>query len=182
MVIAESAILKTGHIRKSRKSITYPNLIRSTRLPAAPPSIRAMDIPGRIPTCRRLTRIIEISIMTRTENAIKKPARSRRSPKAAPLLYTNVIWKTLETTFIDCPKAKDFMTKYLVRRSAANTSAARIKIKGRSPRSINSLFSSGTLCRVRCAAELQACAWLPGVRMKDNSHMNHHQLSSELRR
>ena len=38
-VIALSARLKTGQIRKSKKSITYPKRIRSIRLPQAPPKI-----------------------------------------------------------------------------------------------------------------------------------------------
>ena len=44
MVIELSARLKTGQMRKSRKSITYPKDKRSMRLPKAPASIRLKDM------------------------------------------------------------------------------------------------------------------------------------------
>ena len=40
--MAMSAILKTGHIRKSKKSMTCPKRTRSIRLPRAPPSRSAV--------------------------------------------------------------------------------------------------------------------------------------------
>lgn len=41
MVIEESATLKTGHTRKSKKSTTASKRIRSIQFPMAPPKIRA---------------------------------------------------------------------------------------------------------------------------------------------
>ena len=44
IVIAESAILNTGHTRKSKKSITKPKCNRSIRLPIVPPKTKARGI------------------------------------------------------------------------------------------------------------------------------------------
>lgn len=43
-VMALSAMLKTGQIRKSKKSTIYPNRIRSDRFPAAPPKIKPKEM------------------------------------------------------------------------------------------------------------------------------------------
>jgi len=43
ILIAESAILKIGHILKSKKSITLPTLTRSNKLPKAPPRIKIKE-------------------------------------------------------------------------------------------------------------------------------------------
>ena len=49
MVMALSAILNTGQIRKSRKSMTQPYLSLSVIFPAAPPMIRGMMTPPEMP-------------------------------------------------------------------------------------------------------------------------------------
>jgi len=70
MVMALSATLKTGQMRKSRKSITAFNLRRSMRLLAAPDNIRASAIFIRGIFTRR--KLIRMKIMAAAAIKINK--------------------------------------------------------------------------------------------------------------
>jgi hypothetical protein len=77
IVIDESAKLKTGHILKSMKSITYRKLILSMRLPKAPDIIRIRPklkrkLPKKLSSLIALKSIIPIITTEMTDTAIKK--------------------------------------------------------------------------------------------------------------
>jgi len=96
MVIEESAILKTGHILKSIKSITYRRLILSIRLPSAPDIIRInpklqRKFSENLPSLNAFIKITPINITATIETAIKKCVLFLKSPKAAPVFLTNVM-------------------------------------------------------------------------------------------
>jgi len=109
IVIAESAILKTGHILTSIKSITYSNLTLSIRLPKAPDIIRISPklkrkLDENLPRLIAFIRILAIMITATMETSIKKYALFLKSPKAAPVFFINVICRTFCTIGMDWPR------------------------------------------------------------------------------
>lgn len=108
MVIEISATLKTGHILKSMKSMTYLKFILSIRLPNAPDIIRikprlqrrlSRNFPLLIAFIRRIPMIATAAIDT----AMKKYVLFLKSPKAIPVFFTNVICRISFIIGIDWP-------------------------------------------------------------------------------
>ena len=89
-VMAESAMLKTGQTLRSKKSMTYENLILSIVLPIAPPSTNIMPAPARDrlslkPMDSRTIKLIDIKA-----NRIRAREFPLKRPKAMPVLCTKV--------------------------------------------------------------------------------------------
>ena len=85
-----SARLKTGHILKSRKSITAPNRNRSIRLPNAPPIINPTAI-----CCILLRGRIDLIITNKKTHPIATKIYEAKGlflnmPKAMPVFFTKV--------------------------------------------------------------------------------------------
>ena len=104
MVIAESAILNTGHTLKSIKSITWPSLTLSIKLPMAPDIIRIRPILRNPLFLIDFISTAPIIIIAAIETAIKKYVLFLKSPKAAPVFFTNVICRTFFIIGMDWPK------------------------------------------------------------------------------
>jgi len=95
-VIALSAILKTGHILTSMKSITYPNISLSTRFPNAPERIKIRPKSNvRLDKNSFLLIALKISVPIKStatiDIKINIKALFLNRPKAAPVFVTNVI-------------------------------------------------------------------------------------------
>ena len=108
MVIDASAILKTGHILTSIKSITYPNLNLSIRLPIAPETIRISPILNsglnkNSPFLSDLKISVEVKRIATIAIRIKTKVLLLKRPNAAPVLVTYVIWRILFITGIESP-------------------------------------------------------------------------------
>lgn len=107
-LIEASAILNTGHILTSIKSMTYLNLNLSIKLPNAPEIIRIrpeskVRLYKNFPFLTALKISIDIHITAIRDIVIKINVLFFKSPNAAPVLVTKVIWRMFLTTGIDSP-------------------------------------------------------------------------------
>ena len=91
--IETSARLNIGQAPTSRKSVTLPIVIRSTRFPAAPPSWRPRLVrtSQSLPACLR--KKIRSTPIPTTEAISKNSVWFGKSPNALPVLLTCVILK-----------------------------------------------------------------------------------------
>jgi len=131
MTTAESAMLKDGQMPISIKSVMYPMLSRSTRLPMVPPSSNARDsLPVQLLLNRKrsakkkenISRTIPLII---TKMVIGKNWSWNR-PKAAPVLWTRVKRKS-PVGGKDCPGARLSLIQALLNWSIVTTSAVMSK-------------------------------------------------------
>ncbi len=113
MVIEISATLNTGHILTSIKSTTYENLSLSIRLPKAPDIIR-IRLELNIGLVKKSSFLMDfrsniaIKPTTTIDITIKNNVLFLKSPNAAPVFVTNVIWRMFSIIGMDSPTDKFF--------------------------------------------------------------------------
>ena len=146
MVIEESAMLKTGHILKSIKSMTYDNRNLSMRLPMAPESIKIRlqsntGLDKNWPFAIDLKIRPDIKTTATTEIALNTRVLFLKSPNAAPVFFTYVIWST--------PFIKGMLSPILrLRLTSAFEHWSMARIKKMATKEISVCFSLLLICIV----------------------------------